>query len=189
MTALSSARVRSPADLRVYGGEVSEPKIRAAYSRWPDYDLRLRDAIAPLTTEQLARQPSPERWPLWATVGHLACQRVFWLCDFAGEPGANTTRFANAGNDCPGDDDLEHVLSAAELVEALASTFAIVERCLDGWTIASLGETLRRPEWDDSWVHTRGAVIQRVFSHDIWHAAEVNEALANAGLRQIDFWD
>ena len=28
----------------------------------------------------------------------------------AGEPGAETTPFPNAGYDCPGDDDLEHVL-------------------------------------------------------------------------------
>jgi hypothetical protein len=34
-----------------------------------------------------------------------------------------------------------------------------------------------------------GSVIRRVFSHDVWHTAEVNEALGNAGLQQIDLWD
>ena len=48
---------------------------------------------------------------MWATVGHLACQRVFWLCDFAGDPGAETTPFTNAVYHCPGDDDLDHVLT------------------------------------------------------------------------------
>jgi DinB superfamily len=86
--------------------------IRAAYSSWPSYNQRLRDAIAGLTDEQLALRPSPDRWPMWATVGHTACQRVFWLCDFAGEPGADTTRYTDAGNNCPGDNDLEHVLGA-----------------------------------------------------------------------------
>ena len=52
-----------------------------------------------------------------------------------------------------------------------------------------LGEELRRPEWDGSWVHTRGAVIQRVFSHDVYHIAELNEALGVPGLPQIDLWD
>ncbi len=52
-----------------------------------------------------------------------------------------------------------------------------------------LVEELRRPEWDGSWVHTRGAVIQRVFAHDVYHSAELNEALGSAGLPQIDFWD
>jgi uncharacterized damage-inducible protein DinB len=163
--------------------------IRPAYSKWPDYNRRLRDAVALLTDEQLAIQPTPERWPLWATLGHALCQRVFWLCDFAGEPGADTTRFTNATYNCPGDDDLDNVLSAQQLVQALDSTFRIVERCLDTWTLESLDETLRRPEWDDSWVHKRGAVIQRVFSHDVYHIAEVNEILAANGLAQVDLWD
>jgi uncharacterized damage-inducible protein DinB len=156
---------------------------------WPEYNRRFRDVIAALTAEQFAIEPGAGRWPLWATVGHTACQRVFWLCEFAGEPGADTTPFTNAGYDCPGDDDLEHVWSADALAAALDSTFRIVERCLDTWTVESLDETLRRPEWGDDWVHTRGAVIQRVFSHDVYHCAQLNDAFGDQGLPQIDFWD
>lgn len=163
--------------------------IRAAFPHWPLVNRRLRDAVASMTPEQLAIQPSAERWPIWATIGHLACQRVFWLCDFAGEPGAETTPFTNAAYNCPGDDDLEHVLGPGELAAALDSTFAIVQRCLDTWTIGSLEEILRRPEWDDSWVRPRGAVIQRTYGHDVYHVAEVNEALGRAGLPQVDIWD
>jgi hypothetical protein len=50
-------------------------------------------------------------------------------------------------------------------------------------------EEIRHPEWDDSSVHTRGAVIQRVFSHDVYHVAEQNETLGRAGLPQVDPWD
>jgi hypothetical protein len=114
---------------------------------------------------------------------------VFWLCDFAGEPGAETTPFTNAVYDCPGDDDLEHVLGPEALATALDASFRIVDRCLDTWTVASLADVLRRPEWDDSWVHTRGDVIQRVFRHDIYHCAELNEALGAAGLLQVDLFD
>ena len=122
-------------------------------------------------------------------MGHAACQRVFWLCDFAGEPGADTTPFTNAAYDCPGDDDLEHVLDADALVHALDSSFRIVEGCLDRWTLDMLDEEIHRT-WDtEEWVHMRGSVLQRVFSHDIWHSAEVNETLGVAGLPQIDLWD
>jgi len=168
---------------------MSNVKIRAAYGSWPQHNQRLRDVVAAMTDEQLAIRPSPERWPIWATVGHIACQRVFWLCDFAGEPGAETTPFTDAAHNCPGDDDLEHVLSADELVEALDSSFRIVEACLDRWTLDMLGDELRRPEWDETWVHARGWVIQRVFAHDVWHCAELNETLGIAGLPQIDPWD
>lgn len=168
---------------------MTDGSIRPAYPSWPIYQRRLSERVAGLTEADLALQPTPERWPVWASLGHLACQRVFWLCDFAGEPGAETTRFTNAGYDCPGDDDLEHVLSAEQLVEALDATFRIVEGCLDRWALTMLDETLRRPEWDDSWVHTRGAVLQRVFAHDLSHIAELNETLGRAGLAQVDLWD
>jgi len=163
--------------------------IRPAYSMWPKYNQRLRDVVTGLTEEQLAIKPAPDRWPIWATVGHTACQRVFWLCDFAGEPGAETTLFTDAGHNCPGDDDLENALDAEQLVEALDSSFRIVEHCLDTWTLEMLDEELRRPEWDGSWVHTRGAVIQRVFTHDAWHSADVSGTLGGAGLPQVDLWD
>ena len=164
------------------------PSIRPAYPTWPTYNDRLRDVIAEMSQEQLAIQPSPERWPIWATVGHTACQRVFWLCDFAGEPGADTTPFTDAASNCPGDDDLEHVLDAEALVGALDSSFRIVEQVLDRWTVDILGDEVRRT-WDtEERVHERGWVVQRVFAHDIAHCAELNETLGNAGLPQIDLW-
>ena len=133
-------------------------------------------------------RPSPERWPLWATIGHAACQRVFWLCDFAGASGAETTPFTSAANNCPGDDDLEHILSATTLATALDSTFAIVESCLDRWTLEILEEEIRHPEWGGSWTQTRGFAIQRVFAHDVSHITELNETLGAHGLPQVDLW-
>lgn len=173
----------------------SEP-VRPAYSMWPQYNRRLRDVIAAMTEEQLAIPvvghgpiPSEERWPVWATVGHTACQRVFWLCDFVGEPGADATPFTNAGYDCPGDDDLDSVLDAGQLVEALDSTFRIVEDRLDRWTIAMLDDEISREDFGPDWVHTRGSVLQRVFSHDLYHCGELSMTFGLAGLPQIDLWD
>jgi hypothetical protein len=163
--------------------------IRPAYSSWPRFDRVIREAVAGLTDEQLALQPTPDRWPLWASVGHLACQRVSWLCGFAGEPGAETTPFPDALHRCPGDEYLEPAMTAAELVAALESTFRIVERCLDRWTVGMLDEVIRQPFGPEDWVHTRGWVIQRVYAHDLAHAAELNETLSRNGLPQIDLWD
>ena len=168
---------------------MSSLTIRPAFVTWPRWNQRLRDVVAAMTEEQLAIRPAPDRWPIWATVGHAACQRVFWLCDFAGEPGAETTRFTNAANDCPGDDNLDGVLHAAALVEALDATFRIVEHCLDSWTLDMLDEVIRRDDYGEDWVHVRGAVLQRVFAHDVHHCSELNEALGTAGLPQIDVWD
>jgi hypothetical protein len=76
---------------------------RSAFTKWPHFNSQLRDTVAGLTSERLAEQPSPERCPMWATIGHLACHRVFSLCDAAREPGAETTPFTAAANNCPGD--------------------------------------------------------------------------------------
>ena len=168
---------------------MSSSTIRPVFPVWPQHNRRLRDAVAALTEAQLAIVPGPDRWPVWATIGHLACQRVFWLCDFAGEPGADATPYPNAGDNCPGDDDLEHVLTADQLIEGIDASFALVERALDTWTVESLSEVIRHPEWgEDDRAHSRGFVIERVFAHDVTHIAELNDVFAAHGLPLIDLW-
>jgi hypothetical protein len=162
--------------------------IRPAYSNWPRYNRQLRDVIVGLMDAHLALRPTPERWPLWATVGHLACQRVSWLCGFAGEPGAEATPFPDALWRCPGDEYLEPVMSAEELGAALESTFCVVEHVLDAWTLGMLDEEIRRVFGSQVWVHTRGSVIQRLFAHDVYHVAELNETLARNGLPLVGLW-
>ena len=168
---------------------MSSASIRPAYGKWPAFNETLRDAVALLTAEQLALKPSPTRWPLWATIGHLACQRVSGLCGLGGEPGAADTPFPNALFECPGDEDLEHVLGPADLVHALDSTFAVIDRCLDTWTFESLDEVIERSFGADVWRSTRGALLQRTFAHDVWHMAELNEAFTAAGLPPLQPWD
>lgn len=143
------ARDSIRASILAYLDVMRTSTIRPAHSMWPQYNRRLRDVAATMTDEQLAIGPSPEHWPLWATVGHTACQRVFWLCDFAGDSGAETTPF----------------------------------------TLNILDDEIRREDFGEDWVHTGGSVIQRVFSHDVHHSAELNETLGIAGLTQIDLWD
>ena len=163
--------------------------VRAAFPTWGETNRRLIARVAALTEEQLALQPTPDRWPLWASIGHLACQRVFGQCDFAGEPGAAESPFPNAAFDCPGDDDLEHVWSSERLADALERTFAIIDRVLDTYTLEQLEEVISHPEWGPDWVRTRGENLQRTYAHDVWHIAELNEALTRAGLEPIDIWE
>jgi hypothetical protein len=171
------------------GKEAAMTTIRPAFESWPTVNRSLREAVAGMTTEQLAFQPAEDRWPLWASIGHAACQRVFWLCDFAGAPGADATPFPDAGNSCPGDEDLEHVLDGAQLADGLDATFRIIEWCLDSWPAESLGEVISHPEWGEhDRRHARGWVLTRVWGHDLWHIAELNEALPKLGLPLVDPW-
>jgi hypothetical protein len=162
---------------------------RSAYAKWPAYNQALVERVAVMSEEHLAIRPSIDRWPLWATLGHVACQRVSGLCGLLGEPGAETTPFPNALYRCPGDEYLEPSMNAAELAAALGSTFAITERCLDTWPIESLDEIVTREIGGEQWTGSRGAVIQRSFAHDVYHVAELNETLSANGLPLIDLWD
>ena len=163
--------------------------IRRAYRDWPRYNAALRDVVAGLTQEQLAVQPSPERWPLWATIGHLACQRISGMCGQLDLPGADTTPFPDALYRCPGDEYLEPAMSAPELVDALDSTFRVVETALDTITFETFDDEIVRQFGDEEWRYSQASVIQRSFAHDISHIAEINEALSRAGLPLVDLWD
>ena len=166
---------------------MSTPTLRSAYDMWPQYNRRLRDVIAAMTDEQLAIRPSPDLWPIWATVGHTAGARVYWLCHVAGEPGAETTPFTDPSG-FGWEDDLNHPRDAGELADALDSTFGIVDGCLDRWTPAMLADEIHRDFRNEQQAHTRSSIVQRLFSHDAYHCGELSQTLGIAGLPQIDVW-
>jgi uncharacterized damage-inducible protein DinB len=161
--------------------------VRAAYDRWPQYNRRFTERVAELTDAQLALRPSAEHWPIWAIVGHTAGSRVYWLCHVFGEPGAETTPFAGPYGE-GWEDDPDHPRSAAELVDAMTCTFAIVERALDRWTPDSLGDTVVRMYRDQRQLHDRASVLQRMLTHEAYHVGEISQTLGQHGLEEIYIW-
>jgi uncharacterized damage-inducible protein DinB len=162
--------------------------IRTFYDHWPQYDRRLREVIGAMTDEQLAISPAPERWPIWATVGHTAGTRVYWLCSILGEPGRETTPWPDPAVEDGWEDDLGHPRTAAELVTALESTWAIIDRLLDRWTPEMLDEEIERFYGEQRQVHTRSSILQRMMTHEAYHCGELSQTLGIAGLPQIDLW-
>jgi uncharacterized damage-inducible protein DinB len=162
--------------------------IRTFYDHWPQYDRRLREVIGAMTDEQLAISPAPERWPIWATVGHTAGTRVYWLCSILGEPGRETTPWPDPAVEDGWEDDLDHPRTAAELVIALESTWAIIDRLLDRWTPEMLDEEIERFYGEQRQVHTRSSILQRIMTHEAYHCGELSQTLGIAGLPQIDLW-
>jgi uncharacterized damage-inducible protein DinB len=162
--------------------------IRRFYDRWPQYNRRLTDVIAGLSDDQLAVRPDPERWPIWATVGHTAGARVYWLCGILHEPGVETTPWPNPLTDEGWEDELTRPRSAPELVGALGTTWALVERCLDEWSPEMLDETVERPFGEVVQTHSRSSILQRLLTHEAYHCGELSQTLGIAGLPQIDLW-
>jgi uncharacterized damage-inducible protein DinB len=162
--------------------------IRPFYDRWPTYNQRMVEVVGAMSDEQLAVRPAPDRWPMWATVGHTAGARVYWLCGVLGEPGAETTPFADPLSGVGWEDDEDTPRGAQELVTALETTWQIIDRCLDRWTPTMLGETFIREIEGHQQVHTRASIIQRLLSHDAYHCGELSQTLGIHGLPQIDLW-
>ena len=161
--------------------------IRRFYDRWPQYNRRLTEVVRAMTDEQLAIRPSPDGLPIWATVGHTAGTRPYWLCDVLGEPGRQATPWPDPVSD-GWEDDLDHPRGSAELVAALDSTWAIVEGCLDRWTPDMLEQTIERRYADQVQVHSRASILQRMLTHDAYHCGELSQTLGIHGLPQIDLW-
>jgi uncharacterized damage-inducible protein DinB len=162
--------------------------IRLYYDRWPQYNRRLTEIVGAMTDEQLAIRPSPDLWPIWATVGHTAAARVYWLCGVLGEPGAASTPFADPMSGDGWEDDLDHPRGADELTSALITTWAIIDRCLDRWTPAMLEETVERLYGDQRQVHSRASILQRLLTHEAYHCGELSQTLGIRELPQIDLW-
>jgi hypothetical protein len=158
------------------------------YPDWPQYASRIRDAVAGLTTEQLALRAGPEHDPIWALAAHCAGTRVYWLCGVFGEPGAASTPFTDPASGEGWEDHPEHPRSGDELAMALDTTFEVVAAVLDRWTVDDLALTAERRWGNSVQLHTRASVLNRMFSHDAFHAGEISQLLGLHGLGSIDLW-
>ena len=158
------------------------------YEGWQTYNERIVEVVRELSADQLQVRPAPERWPIWATVGHTAGARVYWLCGVFGEPGAATTPFPDPLSGLGWEDDLGTPRSAPELTEALTTTWQVIADCLERWTPAILFEPFEPLADKKTQVHTRQGVLMRLISHDAYHCGELSQTLGIGGMAQIDLW-
>jgi uncharacterized damage-inducible protein DinB len=161
--------------------------IRHLYADWTQYRSRLVGGIRDLTDQQLAISAGPGHAPIWALAAHCAGARVYWLCGVLGEAGAESTPFADPWAD-GWEDEPEHPRSAGELVEALETTGAIIERVLDAWTPTDLEVEFERAWGGTAQLHTRRSILLRLLSHDAFHSGEISQLLGSHGLPAIDLW-
>ena len=163
--------------------------VARIYPDWLQYAARIRDAVKDLTAEQLALRAGPEHGQIWQLAAHAAGTRVFWLCGIFGEPGAERTPFTEPLTGLGWEDDESHPRSGEELEWALDSTWEVVRDCLQRWTVEDLGLTATRPRPDGTLaVHSRASVLNRMISHDAFHAGEISQLLGLHRLPPIDLW-
>jgi hypothetical protein len=141
-----------------------------------------------LGPQELQLRASPDGWPIWAIVSHLAGARVYWLCAVFKEPGAETTPFQDPSGD-GWEDHLDVPRGSDELVFAVESSWKIVASCLDRWTPEMLSEVFTRERGGELQRHTRHSVLTRLVMHDAFHSGEVSSLLGAHGLASMDPWE
>jgi len=162
--------------------------VDGIYEGWRRVQDHLVARIPRLSTEELGLTGAPDGWPIWALVAHLSGTRVYWLCTIAGEPGVETTPFPEPAID-GWEDHLDHPRSAEELLDAVRSSGAIVERCLNEWTPDMLAIAFTRVRKGETQRHTRASILTRTVMHDSFHAGEISLLLGSRGLQSLDPWD
>src|SRR5215211_2214204 len=150
------------------------------YENWRGYQEKLRNAIAPLTSEQLRLQPAPRMWPLGQIVQHIISVRAEWFSYTLQDSDKLMDEYMLWGQrDSP-------ERSAVELVRGLDETWTFIESRLQRWTPADCAKTFP-DEWDgQTYEVSRSWVIYHVMEHDLHHGGEISLILGMNGLRTLD---
>ncbi|MBX2999867.1 MAG: DinB family protein [Caldilineaceae bacterium] len=154
--------------------------LQVIYENWHGYQEKLRDAIAPLTEDQLILQPAPHMWPLRQLVQHIISVRAGWFSGTLQDEDAAMTEYMEWGQrDSP-------TRTAAEMALGLDKTWAFIESRLQRWTPEDCAQTFR-DEWNGQVFYlSRSWVIYHVLEHDLHHGGEISLILGMNGLRALD---
>ncbi|MGH2561618.1 MAG: DinB family protein [Thermomicrobiales bacterium] len=134
------------------------------YAGWVRYQGLLSDSISQLTGEHLARTAAPHLRPAWVLAAHIIAARAYWFHHVLGEgdPAIAPLR--------TWDDDGMPQRTAAELIDGLTQTWALIRDGLDRWPPMMLADEFTTPRGA---VVTRQWVIWHVIEHDLHHGGEL----------------
>ncbi|MBP7960914.1 MAG: DinB family protein [Caldilineaceae bacterium] len=150
------------------------------YENWRGYQEKLRNAIAPLTADQLMLQPAPHMWPLGQILQHIIAVREGWFSGTLQDENEIMSAYMAWGRrDSP-------PRSGAELAKGLDETWAFIESRLQRWTPEDCAQTFP-DEWEGQvYELSRSWVIYHVLEHDLHHGGEVSLILGMNGLPTLD---
>ena len=162
--------------------------ITSNYEGWQRVQSHLVHRLPQLGRAELQLKASPDGWPIWAMIAHLAGVRVYWLCGIFNEPGAETTPFNTPFGE-GWEDHMDSPRGSDELIFAVQSSWRVVESCLKRWTPDMLGENFTRERGGEVQLHTRHSVLTRLVMHDAFHCGEASLVLGMHGLASMDPWE
>ncbi|MFN8473252.1 MAG: DinB family protein [Anaerolineae bacterium] len=158
----------------------TQSTLDVIYENWRGYQEKLRNSIAPLTSEQLSLQPARGMWPLGQIVQHIISVRAGWFSGTLQDFDAAMDGYMWWGQrESP-------ERSGAELAHGLDETWAFIEARLRRWTPEDCTKTFP-DEWDgQTYEVSRSWVIYHVLEHDLHHGGEISLILGMNGLPAVD---
>jgi uncharacterized damage-inducible protein DinB len=162
--------------------------LALVYQGWDRFQRDLREAVAPLSPEQLALPVATTHWPIGMVVQHILNDRIWWFHVWMGEGSPGVVPFMHWEEEQEG----QSVHTAAELVAGLEATWSVIEDSLARWTVADLGQvfdppaTLTEAERQIFGPSTRQEIIFHVLRHDFHHGGEL--AVGMGGYRLPTIW-
>ncbi|HEU5369396.1 MAG TPA: DinB family protein [Ktedonobacterales bacterium] len=147
------------------------------YTSWKAYQDHIKEAIAPLTAEQLALRAAPNLRSVGENARHIIGCRAGWFTFVLGEDwGAEVKAYEDwDAPDAPAP-------TPAELVQALDRTWQGMTDCLARWSPDDMRQTFP-DEWDGKTVHlARAWIVWHVLEHDLHHGGELSLTLGMHGI-------
>ena len=144
---------------------------------WQRYQDLLKQAVAPLTVEQLAFRLGSQR-SAGEIVAHIVAVRAWYLQGVMGEGGAEIEPLR--GWDASG----APPRTSTELLTGIDQTWQLLTACLVRWTATDMRGTFFI-DWrghDES----RAWIVWHMLEHEIHHGGELSFTLGSFGLPGVD---
>lgn len=146
------------------------------YASWKEYQDHIKDAVAPLTAEQLVLRAAPGLRSIGENAAHIIGCRLGWFTYTLGEDAGADLEAVRWGE--PGGP----ARSAAELVQGLDRTWQMMADRLARWSPAEMQETFP-DDWDGTIVHlSRAWIVWHLIEHDLHHGGEISLTLGMHGI-------
>lgn len=145
------------------------------------FNRSIVNAVADLTSEQLAFRATPEMRSTEEVAWHIADGRVDWFIRLSAPGSAELAAIIAARGGKPPDN-----YTNADLVTWLNRTYQMVEETLAQWTVDDLDVTFEQPYQGKVYAVSRQWVIWRIMAHDIYHGGQLSEILAMQGVIPLE---
>ncbi|HLW02647.1 MAG TPA: DinB family protein [Ktedonobacterales bacterium] len=147
------------------------------YTSWKAYQDHIKEALAPLTAEQLGLRAAPHLRSVGENALHIIGCRAGWFTHVLGEDwGDEGKAYADL------DESSAPARTPAEMVQALDHTWQGMTECLARWSSDDLRQTFP-DDWDGKTVHlSRAWIVWHVLEHDLHHGGELSLTLGIHGI-------